>query len=374
MNTELYELRLKKVEQVMIDQGIGCLLLNQSQTIEYLTGAKNTCSWLFLTQNGCRIALVLESDYRVYREQSVILDIRTFIPHDPLNLFQKIPAELGLGERSIAVEKDHLRYSQYEMLEKCIGDRINPQFNADHLVQEARLTKTKAEIEAIHTASQLASFGIKLARKIACVGMTEAQLAHDVREAMLKEGAGGDTYIYLASDERSSLAHTVPTNNVIQSGPVVIDIHSSYHGFHSDMARTLFFDHPSKESIQMYQTFREKTLRTIQGLKDGINLVDVKRMFYQDLKENPDWILLTGPLLHGIGIVNYELPKFDHPFEGKGYPEHLSAGMALACTNLGLYSKQGWGIRYEDTLVLHQDGVEILTQDPLDNMVFSGES
>jgi len=61
------------------------------------------------------------------------------------------------------------------------------------------------------------------------------------------------------------------------------------------------------------------------------------------------------PLLHGIGIVNYELPWFDHPFEGKGYPEKLTSGMALACTNIGLYSKIGWGIRYEDTLIVHRD-------------------
>jgi len=34
-----YELRLKEVERIMTERGIQCLLLNQSQTIEYLTGA-----------------------------------------------------------------------------------------------------------------------------------------------------------------------------------------------------------------------------------------------------------------------------------------------------------------------------------------------
>ncbi len=171
-NPDLYEFRLKRVEQIMTEKGIDCLLLNQSQSIEYLTGAKNTCSWVFLTKDGKRVALVLESDGRIYREQSIIQDIRTFIPHDPLDLFKKIPVELGLGDHSIALEKDHLRYSQYEMLEKYFGARIHPKLNADHLVQEARITKTPEEMEAIKTASKLASFGFQIARKIARPGVT----------------------------------------------------------------------------------------------------------------------------------------------------------------------------------------------------------
>ena len=47
-----YELRIKEVERIMTERGVSCLLLNQSQTIEYLTGANNTCSWEILRRNG----------------------------------------------------------------------------------------------------------------------------------------------------------------------------------------------------------------------------------------------------------------------------------------------------------------------------------
>lgn len=38
-------------------------------------------------------------------------------------------------------------------------------------------------------------------------------------------------------------------------------------------------------------------------------------------------------------------------------------GMVLGCTNIGMYSRQGQGIRYEDTFVINRDGVDILTKD-----------
>jgi hypothetical protein len=104
-------------------------------------------------------------------------------------------------------------------------------------------------------------------------------------------------------------------------------------------------------------------LALIHTLKNGIRLVEAKRMFYQGSKESGDWIFLIGPFLHGIGVFSFELPKFDHPIEGKGYLPILITDMVLAYANIGLYSRQGCGIRYEDTFVVHRDGVIILTQD-----------
>ena len=37
--------------------------------------------------------------------------------------------------------------------------------------------------------------------------------------------------------------------------------------------------------------------------------------------------------------------------------------MTLACTNIGLYSRKGWGVRYEDTFLVTREGVELFTSD-----------
>jgi Xaa-Pro aminopeptidase len=359
--TKLYERRLKKVENILAERGVGCLLLNQTQTIEFLTGANITCSWIFITKGGKRIALVLESDFRNYKKHTFLKDIRTFTPHDPKVHFQRIPDELGLGDREIALEKDHLRYSQFEMIKKFMGSKINLNVNADHIVQEARIIKTPAEIQLIWKASQLACYGYQIAQDTIRRGVTEKELAEKIRQAMVDEGAGKDTYIYLASIERSCLAHAHPTRNRLEGGPIVIDIHANYEGYHADMARTIFLEGSPREQVRTYELFRDRVLTTIHSLKSGSSLQEAKKTFHRGIKKNNDMILLSGPLLHGVGIVNYELPRFDHPFENKGYPQKLMTGMVLACTNIGMCSRQGWSIRFEDTFVINRENLDILT-------------
>ena len=51
----IYEARLEKVEKAMETIGVKCLLLNKSITIKYLTGANNTCSWVFLCADKKRV-------------------------------------------------------------------------------------------------------------------------------------------------------------------------------------------------------------------------------------------------------------------------------------------------------------------------------
>lgn len=99
----------------------------------------------------------------------------------------------------------------------------------------------------------------------------------------------------------------------------------------------------------------------IVTVRPGIHLVDARKYFYQNLKLKEHWIPLTGPLLHGVGVVRTELPRFGYPFEGPGYAHALEPGMTIAWGNISIYSKKGWGIRYEDTFAITENGPVILS-------------
>jgi Xaa-Pro aminopeptidase len=71
----------------------------------------------------------------------------------------------------------------------------------------------------------------------------------------------------------------------------------------------------------------------------------------------------TGPLVHGVGISDQELPGFDHPLEARGYPEILQAGTVMVMSNIGLTSPEGWGVRYEETFLVVEEGTEVLSAD-----------
>ncbi len=332
--------------------GVDCVVLNRTATIKYLTGAENTCSWVFLTRNGRRLAIVLESDYLDYRRQSILTDIRTHRPHDPEHLFHQVKEELSLKPGSLAAETEHLKTYQYWILEECFGDAINRRVCADKLAEEARMVKSADELERARKSAELGVYGIKLAREIAAKGMTEAELSRRIYTALLEKGAGESTFIYLAAGARSSLAHTPPSGNRLDTGPVTVDIHASYRDMYTDVGRTLFLG-KNAGAEAAYQVLREAVTRTIDSISAGVTLADIRRNFHQSLKIKEGWIPLLGPVVHGIGLARPELPRFAHPWEGQGYPVnyHLEPNITMACSNIGIYSKEGWGVRYEDTFI-----------------------
>lgn len=354
-----YQRRIENVSRAMESHGIDCLLLNQTAEIKYLTGAENTCTWLFLKQDGRQVALVLESDYLEYRRQSWIEDVRCFRPHDPLHLFRDLMVELELRERSLAIEKSHLRMLQFEMLEAAFGEVLHRDFSACHLLQEARIIKTDAEIEQIAAASRLGVQGVQIAAAYAAAGKSELDLARHVKGELLLRGAGPDTYVYVGTDARSSMAHARPTAVKIEKGPIVLDVHVELGGLHSDVARTILLgEDPEQQS--MYSYCRDHICRAIETVHAGLTMLELRRNFYRDFRPEKDWIVLTGPLVHGVGVANSEIPRFDYPFYN-GYPEVLQENMALAMSNLGLYSPAGWGVRYEDTFVVTKGKPAVFT-------------
>ncbi|MGI5838000.1 MAG: M24 family metallopeptidase [Chloroflexota bacterium] len=86
------------------------------------------------------------------------------------------------------------------------------------------------------------------------------------------------------------------------------------------------------------------------------------RCFHRNLRVDESWIPLTGPLLHDIGVGRPEEPRFHFP-GSQGYPGKLEANMTLASSNIGLYSKKGWGVQYEDTFVVTEGKPIVLTRE-----------
>jgi len=62
VDRSIYLERLNQLPRALEKAGLDALLLNRAPNIAYLTGAVNSCSWVFLTRDGRRLALVLDSD------------------------------------------------------------------------------------------------------------------------------------------------------------------------------------------------------------------------------------------------------------------------------------------------------------------------
>ncbi len=360
---EEYCRRLARVTEAMRKHGIDCLLLNQRDNVRYLTGANNTCSWVFLKQDGRIVALVLESDCYDYRKQSIVEDLRVFRTHDPLALFRQLADELDLKQGSLALEKEHLRYYHFEMVKEIFGPRLRLDVDAGYVAQEAEIVKTPEEIECLRTASRLAALGMQAARAYAARGLSEEDVAAHVLGEMRRKGADGASYLYVAAGDRSSLAHGFATQHELDSGPVAIDIHAGYRGYHADMARTVLLPGFTAEQAAMYDHLQEKIGEAISSVTDGLPMIEFRKRFYGSLRLREGWIALSGPLMHGVGYMNAGLPKFEYPYHNTGYPEKIQENMVLAVSNLGLCSRDGWGVRFEETFLVTKGAPVVLTRE-----------
>lgn len=361
VSNEEYSRRAASLQRVMEKHGIDCLLLNRAQSVKYLTGGDNTCSWVMIHRNGRQVGMIFESDYLDYKKSSTLADIRPYRPHDPVRLFREMREDLGLQENSLAAETDHLRTYQYRMIEEFFGPTLNRDACADKIVEEARAVKTPEEVELVKKAAELAMLGMRVAGEVIVPGATELGVAAKIREALMAAGAEASTFMYVAAEARSSLAHAPSTKNEIVNGPVIVDIHPNYRGYFADVARTFFLNDPDGEQRECYDYYGALVRECIGTVKPGTHLVDARKYFYHNLKLKEHWIPLAGPLLHGVGVMRTELPRFGHPFEGPGYAPALEPGMTIAWGNIGMYSKKGWGIRYEDTFAITENGPVILS-------------
>lgn len=359
----LYMERLKKVAGSIDKAGIDALLLNRLSHIAYLTGAVNSCSWVFITRKGEHVALVLDSDADVYKEESVISDIRAFREHDPFHLFKRVTEELGLAHSKIGLELGRPGLAQHTLAIIRHAFPATVQFvDGQALLEEIRTIKSKEEIEAIKKAAKIAELGMETAIKAVKPGIRETDVVIEAEYAMAKAGGRMGSPNYLASGKRSSLAHQIPSQKKIEKGDlVVLDIHGAFSGYCADLARTIVCGQFGKEVEQGYSSCIKAEEESINLCRKGKKMTDIRKTFYKKMGEAKNLKFTTGPVLHGVGIMNYEMPYFSFPHNEKGYPEILEANMVVALSNIGLYSKKGWGLRIEDTILVTEDDPVYLT-------------
>jgi len=359
----VHQERLQRVIDGLQETEIDALLLSRLSNIAYLTGAVNSCSWVFISREGKLVALVLDSDFEIYHEESVIDDIRTFRMHDPFNLFRKMIDELGFphGKLGLEFSSPGIPHHSLAVLRHAFPENIEF-VNGEPIIEEIRIIKTEEEIEAIKRAVEIAELGMQVAIDNIKPGIKESDVVLEAEYAMRKAGGRVPVLSYVASGKRSCLAHHTPSQKVIeQSDVVAVDIHGGFLGYCADLARTVVCGKIDREMADGYAYLRRAIEESLDLCRKGTKLIDIKKTFYRELNVAKGLKFLTGPVIHGVGIMNYEMPSFTFPYDDKGYPEILDTNMIVAISNIGLYSDQGWGLRLEDMARVTDQEPEYLT-------------
>lgn len=261
--------------------------------------------------------------------------------------------QAGLGLARIGVDLESDDPLRAELADGC------PQVHwadAAGWVGTVRAAKLPEEVAVLQRAALLAEDGILAAIEAARVGTTERELAAIVAGTMVA-GGGEPRFVVVTSGPRSALADAYATDRPLEPGDLLrFDVGCTVDGYWSDIGRTAVLGKADDRQRRFYDTLLAGEQAQLDRAKPGEIACEIFDLAVRTVQDgggpNPYRRQHCG---HGIGLTTYEPPIIAPGDRGV-----LAAGMVF-CFETPYY-ELGWGgMMVEDTLVITEDGVRMLT-------------
>ena len=242
--------------------------------------------------------------------------------------------------------------------------------------------KSEKEIELIREACRVVKATFDFVGTKIQAGMTTKELDTLIERFIRSEGANPSCLGYGGFPASACISinemvvHGIPDDRVIQNGDIVsVDIVADKNGYHGDACRTYCIGDVSEERKLLVKRTEECFFKAIEGLKAGTPLFDIGYRV-QKHAESHGYGVIRSYTGHGIGREMHEDPSVPN-YGKKGTGLRLRAGTVLCIEPMIAMGdwrvrllKDGWGAvtvdgkpaaHYENTVVIREDGVEILT-------------
>jgi len=236
--------------------------------------------------------------------------------------------------------------------------------------------KSAAEVALIRESVRWGNLAHRLLQRYTRAGVTETEVAQRASDeatfAMLD--AIGEIYrsqSFFSSGahagyrgqigRNAAIPHALAGNLVFQVGDVLVTGASApVWGYLSELERTMFVGDPTPEQERMFAHMLALQDLAFDAIRPGARCSDVDRAvraYFEDHDLWTNWRHHTG---HAIGLRYHEGPFLD-----SGDDTEIRPGMVFT-VEPGLYSPELGGFRHSDTVLVTDDGIEILTYYPRD--------
>lgn len=262
----------------------------------------------------------------------------------------------------VAIDEQRLPLSVVEQI-RARGREPLPFADA---VRELLAVKHPHEIEAVRRAGEVVATGVRASLDACRPGASELEVDGAGATAILAAASalGPDTTVELltmtpSGSFRSTLPHVFSSTRRLEPGDVLIHTRQlALDGYRAELERTAIVGQPTDEQAHAFQTMLDAQQAGIDALAPGVPACEVDRAA-RDVIDRAGYgehaIHRTG---HGIGVGVHE-----HPHLRYDNPEPLRPGM-LVTIEPGFYVPGLGGFRHSDTLLVTDDGAELLTRFP----------
>lgn len=242
--------------------------------------------------------------------------------------------------------------------------------------------KSEKEIELMREPCRIVRDTLAFVGEKIHAGMTTKELDVLIERFIRSEGANPSCLGYGGFPASACISinemvvHGIPDDRVIREGDIVsVDVVADKNGYHGDACRTFCIGAVKPEVEKLVKVTEECFFKGIENLRAGTPLFDIGYRI-QKHAESHGYGVVRSYTGHGIGREMHEDPSV--PNHGRlGTGMRLRAGTVLCIEPMIAMGDwrvrlldDGWGAvtadrkpaaHYENTVVVREDGVEILT-------------
>lgn len=244
--------------------------------------------------------------------------------------------------------------------------------------------KSEREIQLMRQTCKLAAKTLHFLGQSVRVGMNTEEINAICHEYIVNRGAVPAPLNYhgfpksVCTSRNEVICHGIPSKKeIIKNGDIInIDVTTILNGFHGDTSKTYLMGDVKPEYKKLVEVTHQCMMAGISVCRPGARLGDIGAVI-EELAHDHGYSVVHEYCGHGIGRKFHEEPQITH-FGKKGTGVELRPGMTFTIEPMINYGKRhckvlsdewtvvtkdkSWSAQFEHTILITEDGHEILTQ------------
>ncbi len=276
------------------------------------------------------------------------------------------PQETSATSRDRALEHDSARQndpwdgrpSRESAFENSLKVKLGPSVqirNLTSILDGMRRIKDAQEIAALRLAGKMGALGMKEAIRSAEPGMYEYQVAAAAEFIFSWHGASGPAFDpIVGSGPNSCILHYDQNHRKMAAGDIVVfDFGPDYRYYQADITRTFPVSGKfTEEQAKVYQVVLDAHKAALEKVRPGATFAVLNEAVQEVLDRHGFAKYLPHGVSHYVGMSTHDV----------GDAVAFEPGVVIAVEPGVYFPDKNLGIRIEDTVLVTQDGREILTK------------